>query len=91
MPSEVDAVIEVVEGRADATFGLAMLASQHRLGFVPVVDERFDILVDRHAWFEPTWQSLLTFCRTPEFREHAKGLAGYDLSGQFQVHFNSAS
>ena len=89
-PSEADAVIEVVEGRADATFGLAMLAGQHRLGFVPVVDERFDILVDRRAWFEPTWQSLLDFCRTDEFREYAAGLAGYDISDQFRVHFNGA-
>ncbi len=87
-PSEADAVIEVVEGRADATFGLAMLASQHRLGFVPVVDERFDILVDRRAWFEPTWQSLLEFCRGDEFRDYAAGLAGYDIGGQFRVHFN---
>ncbi len=89
-PSEADAVIEVVERRADVTFGLAMLASQHRLGFVPLVDERFDILVDRRAWFEPTWQSLLEYCRGGEFRQHASSLAGYDISGQFRVHFNGS-
>lgn len=86
--SEVDAVIEVVEGRADAAFGLAMLASQYRLGFVPVVDERYDILVERRAWFEPAWQSLLDFCRTPEFHEHAGQLAGYSVENQFQVRYN---
>ncbi len=89
-PSEVDAVVEVVEGRADATFGLAMLATQHRLGFVPLVDERYDLLVDRRAWFEPTWQALLGFCRGDEFREYAAGLAGYDIGNQFAVHFNGA-
>jgi len=88
-PSEVDAVIEVVEGRADATFGLAMLAHRHRLGFVPVVDERYDILIDRHAWFEPTWQLLLAFCRTAAFHKHAEDLAGYNIEDQFRVHFNS--
>ncbi|MDH3221588.1 MAG: helix-turn-helix transcriptional regulator [Gammaproteobacteria bacterium] len=88
--SEVDAVVEVVEGRADATFGLAMLAGQHRLGFVPVIDERFDILVDRRAWFEPTWQALIRFCQTPAFREHARVLAGYDIGDQFRIHFNGA-
>ncbi|HKJ51527.1 MAG TPA: helix-turn-helix transcriptional regulator [Gammaproteobacteria bacterium] len=87
--SEVDAVIEVVEGRADAAFGLATLASQYRLGFVPVIDERYDILVDRRAWFEPTWQVFMHFCRSPEFERHARELAGYDIAGQFQVHFNS--
>jgi excisionase family DNA binding protein len=87
--SEVDAIIEVVEGRAEATFGLASLASQYRLGFVPVIDERYDILVDRHAWFEPTWQDLIVFCASPEFRRHAQELAGYDVSGCFGVRFNS--
>ena len=87
--SEVDAVIEVVEGRADATFGLATLASQYRLDFVAVIDERYDILVQRQAWFEPTWQSLVEFCRLPEFSRHAAELAGYDVDGQFRVHFNT--
>ncbi len=86
--SEVDAVLEIVEGRADATFGLATLAAQYRLGFVPVIDERYDILVDRHAWFEPTWQDFIAFCATAEFERHAAELAGYDVSGRFRVHFN---
>jgi excisionase family DNA binding protein len=87
--SEVDAVVEVVEGRADATFGLATLASQYRLDFVKLIDERYDILLQRQAWFEPTWQSLLEFCRLPEFRKHAAELAGYDIDDQFRVHYNS--
>ena len=85
----IDAATPVVEGRADATFGLATLASQYRLDFVAVIDERYDILVQRQAWFEPTWQSLVEFCRLPEFRRYAAELAGYDIDGQFCVHFNS--
>jgi excisionase family DNA binding protein len=88
--SESDAVLEVVEGRADATFGLASLAAQHRLGYVPVIDERYDILVDRREWFEPTWQSLFRFCQTTAFREHAADLAGYGIDDLFRVHFNAA-
>jgi hypothetical protein len=57
---------------------------------VPVIDERYDILVDRRAWFEPTWQSLLRFCQTTAFREHAAALAGYTIDDQFRVHFNAA-
>ena len=86
--SEVDAVVEVVEGHAEATFGLANLAYQYRLDFVPVIDERYDILVDRRAWFEPTWQDLIGFCASEDFARHAAETAGYDLSGRFRVHFN---
>ncbi len=88
--SEVDAVIEIVEGRADATFGLAMLASQYRLGFEPIVDECYDLLVERRAWFEPAWQALLVFCRTAEFHAHARQLSGYNIENQFQVRYNCA-
>ena len=86
--SEADAVIEIVEGRADATFGLAMLARQYRLGFEPMVDERYDILVERRAWFEPAWQSLLGFCGTPAFHDHARQLSGYNVENQFRVRYN---
>ena len=87
--SEVDAVIEVAEGRANATFGLALLAAQYRLGFVPIVEERYDLLVERRAWFDPPWQTFLDFCRSSAFTDHADTLTGYDLSGLFRVHHNS--
>ncbi|CAD7850030.1 MAG: Periplasmic molybdate-binding protein/domain [Olavius algarvensis Gamma 3 endosymbiont] len=87
--SETDAVIEVVEGRADATFGLASLASQYRMGFVPIISERYDLLVQRRAWFEPTWQSFIHFCRSAELQRHALELVGYDITDQFRVHYNS--
>jgi excisionase family DNA binding protein len=87
--SEVDAVLDVVEERAEAAFGLATLASQYSLGFVPVIDERYDILVERQAWFEPTWQAFVRFCRTPEFERHAGGLTGYDVGERFEVRFNA--
>lgn len=89
--SEADAVLEVVEGRAQATFGLATLASQYRLGFVPIVDEHYDLMVERRAWFEPTWQSFLQFCQSQEFRSRASELAGYRIENQFCVRFNSTA
>ncbi|MGI9385058.1 MAG: substrate-binding domain-containing protein, partial [Methyloligellaceae bacterium] len=48
--NESDAALAVLEGKADAAFGLKAMASQYRLGFVPVATERFDLLVDRRAW-----------------------------------------
>ncbi len=87
--SEVDAVVAVQEDKADATFGLATLAAQYQLGFIPVIEEQFDLLVDRRAWFEPAWQNLLEFCRTPQFIDRAKELVGYDISEFLRVRFNA--
>ena len=40
--TEVDAAMAVLEGDAEAAFGLATLATQYKLPFVPLVRERFD-------------------------------------------------
>lgn len=86
--TEHDAALMVLEDRADATFGLAALAAQYRLSFVPVIEERFDLLVDRRAWFEPAFQRFLDFCNSDNLKARAKGLKGYDVAGFGNVHFN---
>ena len=88
--SETDAAVAVYEGAADAALGLKGLARQHGLGFVPIVKERFDLLVDRRAWFEPPMQRFIDFCRTDGFLSRASEQHGYDASGFGRVHFNGA-
>ena len=88
--SEADAALAVADGKGDAALGLACMARQYRLGFVPVLRERFDLAIDRRAYFEPALQRLVNFCRSDACRRKADELGGYDLSGQFQVHFNAA-
>jgi excisionase family DNA binding protein len=88
--SETDAALAVLDGKADAAFGLPCLARQYQLGFVPVVRERFDLLVDRRAWFEPPLQRLAGFCRSSAFATRAAELPGYDATGLGRVHFNGA-
>jgi molybdate-binding protein len=86
--NEADAALAVVEDRADACFGLEALAAQYRLAFVPLAEERFDLAVDRRAYFEPPLQDLMRFCRSDEFRKRAAALPGYDVAGLGTVHFN---
>lgn len=87
--SEQDAVLAVAEGVADVTFGLEAVAGQFGLGFLPLVDERFDILVDRKAYFDEPIQTLLTFCRSEAFRERAATLSGYGLEDLGEVRWNA--
>lgn len=86
--SEADAVLDVATGASDATFGLEALASQHHLGFVPLIEERFDLLVSRRAYFDPPMQRFLSFLKTAQFSEHAAALAGYDVSEAGTVRWN---
>jgi len=89
--TESDAALAVLEGHADAAFGLRAVAQRLRLEFIPVVRERFDILVDRAAWFDPPLQRLLDFCHSTAFRKKASDLAGYDVGNFGTVHFNSSA
>lgn len=86
--SETDAALAVLEGKADAAFGLRSLARQYGLAFVPIIRERFDLLVDRRAWFEPPLQRFVEFCRSAAFHSKAAELQGYDVSGFGRVRFN---
>jgi len=87
--SETDAAMMVLEGRADIVFGLQAAARQMKLGFIPVLSERFDLVVDRKAWFDPPFQALLKFLYSATFRERASALGGYDISGLGTVQYNA--
>ena len=85
---ETYAAQTVMEGRADAAFGLEAVARQYRLDFIPVIQERFDILADRRFWFEQPMQTFLSFCNTHTFLTRANELGGYDISNLGHVLFN---
>lgn len=87
--TETEAAAAVASGQAEAAPGLASMARQFGLAFLPTRVERFDLVVDRHAWFEPPFQRLLTFCTTPAFSAKAKELGGYDLADHGRVVWNA--
>lgn len=77
--TEDEAVEAVARGNADAAFGLEAVARSYGLNFLNVIEERFALLVDRKAWFEPMFQKLLTFCASDQFLTRAEAYGGYDI------------
>ena len=77
--TEMDAAALVASGAADAALGIAAMAQGFRLGFRAIVDENFDLLIDRRAYFSAPWQALWRFARSPQLAEKAASLGGYDL------------
>ena len=86
--SEADAVLAVARGDAEVAFGLEAVAAEYRLRFVPLVDERFDLLVDRRGWFEPPMQALLAHWRTDAFARSADACPGHDVAALGEVVWN---
>ncbi len=87
--SESELALAIANGRADAGLGLEALARRHNLGFVPLAEERYDLVVWRRAWFAPAMQRLMQFAGSAAFRERAAELGGYALTGAGTVHYNA--
>jgi excisionase family DNA binding protein len=86
--TEADVAAAVAEGKADAGLAIEAVARQYRLGFVPLIQERYDLVIWRRSVFEPPVQKLLAFCRSATFRERAATLGGYDIAALGTVHYN---
>lgn len=78
--SEGDAALAVASGEADAGFGLQAMAGQYRLDFLPLVEEAFDLLIDRRVYFTAQVQALIRFAQGDDMAARAASLGGYDLA-----------
>jgi excisionase family DNA binding protein len=86
--AEDEVAAAVAEDRADAGFGIRAAAAARGLGFVPLLRERFDLVMDRRTYFEPPMQALLAFVRMPAFAARAARMGGYDTTATGSVAFN---
>lgn len=78
--TESDAAAAVAAGQADAALGIGAMAQQFNLTFRPLMNERFDLLIDRRAYFTAPVQKVMRFTLSDAFRDKAAALGGYDLS-----------
>lgn len=89
--TEADLGAMIVDGKADAGLAIGAVASMFRLDFLPLHEERFDLIVRRRAFFDAPFQKLLAFTREPAFEIRAEELGGYDVSATGSVVWNGAS
>ncbi len=87
--SEADVALAIAQGKADCGLGLESVALQHQLEFLPLVDESFDLLVDRRFWFEPPMQQFIKFCQSRAFSNKLHEVPGYSADHLFDIRLNS--
>ena len=85
---ETDLGLAVLEGRADAGLAIEAVARSLKLGFVPLLRERYDLLLRRRDYFEPPLAALFAFARTEAFGARAARMGGYDVSGLGTTRYN---
>ena len=75
----MDVGLAVLGGSADAGPGIQPIAELLGLDFVPLRRERYDLLILKERFFDPTVQDFLSLLHEKAFRELAAGFKGYDL------------
>lgn len=86
------AVAALVEsGAADAGMGIYSAAKIYGLGFVPVCEEQYDLLIPDYAWDTPMVQALLEVLQSEEFRARIEAMGGYRVEspGMVRRHYEA--
>lgn len=78
--SEREVASLIAKGEADIGPGTLSAAREFGLGFIPVSEESFDLVVPRNVYFRKLLQQLFEFLQSPEGISLAQNLQGYDLS-----------
>lgn len=66
----------IASGKADAALGLQAAAHQHGLDFIPLFEERYDLVLPREN--EKILTPLLDYLQTSAFRTELNALTGYN-------------
>jgi putative molybdopterin biosynthesis protein len=70
----------VAQGQADTALGLAAAAHQHNLEFIPLFQERFDLVIPAESLVEQGPTRLMDALNSGEFRHLAESLGGYSMA-----------
>jgi molybdate-binding protein len=71
-----DAAALIANNKADAALGLQAAAHQHELDFIPLFEERYDLVLPRQN--EKLLAPLLDYLQTAAFRTELNTLTGYN-------------
>ena len=76
----------VARGEADVGIGTEKAALQvENIDFVPMQQERYDLVIRREDAGTPDFQTLLAILRSPAFRSEIAGMGGYELKQLGQI------
>ncbi len=76
--AHLDVAVRIFRREADAGLACETAARMMGLGFVPVCEERYDLIVPEASAGRPGVASLMAALRSADFRRRAEALSGYD-------------
>ncbi|MEK6725191.1 MAG: helix-turn-helix transcriptional regulator [Deltaproteobacteria bacterium] len=83
--THLDVALRVLRNEADAGAGIMATANLLGLGFIPLKEERFDLLVPREYFFAEEVAALMDIIRSERFSKEAARFGGYDTRDSGKV------
>jgi len=75
----------VMSGSADVGLGILAAARALHADFIPLLKERYDLIIPREHYDSDLLRPLLDIVRSDEFRHEVEALGGYDASEMGQL------
>jgi molybdate-binding protein len=86
-PTGPDIAQAIRAGRADCGIASRSVANATGLDFIPLIWERFDILMRQRDFFRTPLQALVRFLKSPALAARANELGGYDVSQAGEIRY----
>jgi excisionase family DNA binding protein len=77
--THIEVGLAVLSKEADAGIATSAVSKLLGLSFVPITQERFDMIVDQSTFFDKTIQGFIEVLRSEEFRGRVANLGNYDF------------
>ena len=77
--------VNVLSGRADTGMAIYASAKALELDFIPIAEERYDLVIPETSWADPKMQLVLEIIVSASFRKMVTELGGYDVSASGTV------
>ena len=75
----------ISSGATDCGLGIRAAADALKLDFIPLYNERYDLVIPREHYESPKLAPLLELLHKTEFRDAVDGLAGYDTAPMGEI------
>lgn len=77
--------VNVLSGRADAGMAIYASAKALQLDFIPIAEERYDLVIPESSWGDSKTRVVLDIIVSGSFRRMVAELGGYDVSASGTV------
>ena len=77
--------VNVLSGRADAGMAIYSSARALDLGFIPIGEERYDLVIAESAWPDFKMRTALDIIASDSFRSMVTSMGGYEVSNSGRI------